>query len=225
MTQPGGNKAKSVFAQPTERVVARYLSSADPTLSLAIKGAGKLPEYYRQKTHFETISRIIVGQQLSYRAAESIWRRLRSRFHRYTPEALVKASVTDLRLTGLSAPKAAFIRELSGRIVSGDLSLRCLGRLPESRVLDRLGTIKGFGPWSTEMFLIFALGYPDVFSSGDAGLRRAITALYSVPSEKYEIRAAEIAEQWTPFKSYACRYLWLWLDSAAKGNASNANIS
>jgi DNA-3-methyladenine glycosylase II len=216
MAQPRVKKTKSIRTKPTEEFVARYLSSADPRLSLVIKGAGKLPEYYRQQTHFETISRIIVGQQLSYRAAESIWRSLKNRFPRWTPVVLAKASATDLRSAGLSAPKAAYIRGLSGRIVAGDLSLRGLGRLQEAKVLDRLGTIKGFGPWSMEMFLIFALGYPDVFSCGDAGLRRAISALYSIPSEKYEMHAAEIAKHWTPFRSYACRYLWLWLDSAAK---------
>ena len=213
MGQLRGKMIKSHRARPTDRAIAQYLSSADPTLSLVIKKAGKLPEYYRQKSHFETISRIIVGQQLSYKAADTIWGRLKGRFRRWTPEVLGKASVTELRSAGLSAAKAAFICELSQRIVTRDLSLRGLGRLREEKVLDRFSTIKGFGPWSTEMFLIFALGYPDVFSCGDAGLRRAITALYSVPDEEYEVRAVEIAERWKPFRSYACRYLWLWLDA------------
>jgi DNA-3-methyladenine glycosylase II len=121
----------------------------------------------------------------------------------------------DLRSAGISTSKAAFIRTLSRRIVAGDLSLHALGRLQESDVVDRLGTIRGFGPWSTEMFLIFALGYPDVFSSGDAGLRRAITSLYSVPDKAYEVRAEQISERWKPYRSYACRYLWLWLDTSA----------
>jgi len=207
---------KSFKTRPIDKTVARYLSSADPILSLVVKKADKLPEYYRGRTHFETISRIIVGQQISYSAAEAIWGRIRNRFCKWTPGSLCKVSVEDLRRAGLSAPKAAFISELSRRIVSDDLSLRGLGRLGEEEVLGRLGTIKGFGPWSTEMFLIFSLGYPDVFSCGDAGLRRAITALYSVPDKKYELHAAQIAGRWKPFRSYACRYLWLWLDSGKK---------
>ncbi len=208
-------KTKAICTRPPDKAIAKYLSSADPTLSLVIKKAGKLPEYYRQRTHFETISRIIVGQQLSYRAAEAIWGRLRARFQRWTPDVLSKISEMDLRSAGISTSKATFICELSRRIVAGDLSLRALGRLQETEALDRLGTIKGFGSWSTEMFLIFALGYPDVFSSGDAGLRRAITSLYSVPDKEYEVRAEQISERWKPFRSYACRYLWLWLDTSA----------
>ncbi len=215
MGYPKEKRAKPARIRPSDSSIAQYLSLADPTLSFVVKRAGKLPEYYRQKTHFETISRIIVGQQLSFKAADAIWRRLKSRFHRWTPEVLDKASVTGLKRAGLSTPKAAFICELSRRVVAGDLSLRGLGQLQESEVLDRLGTIKGFGPWSAEMFLIFALEYPDVFSCGDAGLRRAITALYSIPDKEYKERAEEIAERWRPFRSYACRYLWLWLDSSA----------
>jgi len=208
-------KTKAINTKPPDRAIARYLSSADPTLSLVIKTARKLPKYYRQRTHFETVSRIIVGQQLSYLAAEAIWRRLKDRFQRWSPDVLSKASEMDLRSAGLSTSKAAFISELSRRIVAGDLSLNALGRLQETEIVDRLGTIKGFGPWSTEMFLIFALGYPDVFSSGDAGLRRAITSLYSVPGKAYETYAEQISERWKPYRSYACRYLWLWLDTSA----------
>lgn len=215
MGHPKSRKIKTISPQPPDRVVAKYLSSVDPTLSSVIKKAGKLPEYYRQRTHFETISRIIVGQQLSYRAAEVIWGRLKDRFHRWTPDILSRASEMELRSAGISTSKAAFICELSQHIVAGELSLRALGRLQEVEVMDRLGTIKGFGPWSTDMFLIFALGCPDIFSSGDAGLRRAITSLYSVHDTDYEMRAAQISERWKPFRSYACRYLWLWLDTSA----------
>lgn len=215
MGHPKRRETEVISTRLPDKAIASYLSSADPTLSLVIKKAGKLPEYYRQRTHFETISRIIVGQQLSFRAAEAIWGRLKVRFHRWTPDVLSKASEMDLRSTGISTSKAAFICGLSRRIVAGDLSLRSLGRLQETEVLDRLGTIKGFGPWSTEMFLIFALGYPDVFSSGDAGLRRAIISLYSVPGKEYEVHAEKISERWKPYRSFACRYLWLWLDTSA----------
>jgi DNA-3-methyladenine glycosylase II len=216
MVQSRRKKNISLRNRPSDRTIAQYLCAADPKLLQVIKNTAKLPEYYRQKTHFETISRIIVGQQLSYRAAESIWRRLKGQFRRWTPQLLCKASVADLRREGLSVPKAAFISELGCRIVAGEVSLQGLEQLKEQEVLDRLRTIKGFGPWSREMFLIFALEYPDVFSCGDAGLRRAISALYSVPEREYGVRAAEIAERWKPFRSYACRYLWLWLDSSSK---------
>jgi DNA-3-methyladenine glycosylase II len=196
----------------TSRQIARYLASSDPILATVIKRVRELPEYYRQRTHFETICRIIVGQQLSYGAAGAIWNRLRCRFYRWTPQALSAASVADLRGAGLSAAKAMFIRELSIRLTTGKLSLRALARLRQAEVLDRLETIKGFGPWSREMFLIFALGYPDVFSCGDRGLQRAITSLYAISGEEYAARAEMIAEQWRPFRSYACRYLWHWLD-------------
>jgi DNA-3-methyladenine glycosylase II len=194
-------------------MIARFLSSSDPVLASVIGSSLNLPQYYRQGTHFETVSRIIVGQQLSYKAAESIWKRLRKIFSSWTPRNLAVASPEVLRSAGLSASKASFIGELSRRIVAGEPLLSGLFRLKESTVVNRLGSIKGFGPWSIEMFMIFALQYPDVFSCGDAGLRRAICDLYPIEESEYTEQVMKVSERWKPYRSYACRYLWRWLDS------------
>jgi 3-methyladenine DNA glycosylase/8-oxoguanine DNA glycosylase len=159
----------------------------DPVMRRVIDAVGPQPSYYRERTDFETACRIIVGQQLSYAADQ-------------------------LRTLGLSRSKATFIQELATRTDSGDLDFRRIRKLDDIAAGEALRGIKGFGPWSVEMFLIFAIGRDDVFSIGDAGLRRAVCDLYGVPPAEYEARIDAIADHWRPYRSHACRYLWGWLE-------------
>ena len=188
----------------------------DPVLRHVIDTIGPQPSYYRERTDFETACRIIVGQQLSYAAATTIWGRVRAVVPRWRPAEVMALTPDRLRTLGLSRSKAAFILELASRSDAGDLDFRRIRRLDDLAAAEALRGIKGFGPWSVEMFLIFALGRDDVFSIGDAGLRRAICDLYAVPPGAYESRVAAIAERWRPWRSHACRYLWGWLEHAPR---------
>ena len=120
-----------------------------------------------------------------------------------------------LRACGLSGAKSAAIRALAARAACGEVDFAAIRGLPDGEAAERLRAIKGFGPWSTEMFLIFALGRDDIYSVGDGGLRRAVCALYRVSERQYERRVSRIAEAWRPWRSLACRYLWAWLDRDA----------
>lgn len=181
-----------------------------------IAAVGPQPAYYRERTDFETACRIIVGQQLSYAAATTIWGRVRGAAPRWKPADVAGLAADRLRTLGLSRSKATFIHELATRTASGDLNFRRIRRGDDEAAAEALRGIKGFGPWSVEMFLIFALGRDDVFSVGDAGLRRAVCGLYALPPEEYERRIGAISDRWRPWRSHACRYLWGWLDHAAR---------
>ena len=188
----------------------------DPVMRGVIDAVGPQPSFYRERTDFETACRIIVGQQLSYAAATTIWGRVRKDVSRWRPADVALLTPERLRALGLSRSKASFILELSARSLSHEIDFRRIRRLDDGAAAEAISGIKGFGPWSVEMFLIFALGRDDIFSVGDAGLRRAVCDLYGVPQGEYERRVGAISDRWRPWRSHACRYLWGWLDHAAR---------
>lgn len=186
----------------------------DPVMRRVMAAVGPLPGYYRERTDFETVCRIITGQQLSYAAATSIWRRVRALRVSWQPERVSRLTPAALMGCGLSRNKAAFIREAASRAARKDLDFVGIRKMSDQDAEQQLLSIKGFGPWSVEMFMIFAMDRPDIFSVGDAGLRRAVCSLYEIPKANYESRVVKVAEKWRPYRSFACRYLWGWLDKA-----------
>lgn len=199
-----------------DRAAAIDVLRRDPVLRRVIDRVGTPPDYYRERSDFRTASRIVVGQQLSYAAATTIWNRVVALAPRWTPSEVARIAPARLRAAGLSGSKTGFIREAARRVEAGEIDFRRIRRLDDDAAAEALRDIKGFGPWSAEMFLIFGLGREDVFSVGDAGLRRAVTTLYRVPGGSYERRVAEIAARWRPHRSLASRILWAWLDHAAE---------
>ena len=181
-----------------------------------IDGVGPQPAFYRESTDFETACRIIVGQQLSYAAATTIWLRVRKAVPAWRPALVAALPPARLQACGLSGSKTSFILGAAAGVVGGAVDFRRIRNLDDTAAADALRTIRGFGPWSAEMFLIFALGRDDIFSVGDAGLRRAICDLYAVPEREYAQSLPAIADRWRPWRSHACRYLWGWLDHSAR---------
>lgn len=196
----------------TQTTPAARALSRDPVMRKVIAAVGPLREYYRERTDFETVSRIIVGQQLSYAAATTIWKRAVTLSPGWRAAEVAALDPGELRARGLSGSKTRFILEAARRVADGDLDFRRIRRMGDAEAAEALRGIKGFGPWSVEMFLIFGLARDDVFSVGDAGLRRAVCTLYDVPRERYDARVATIADRWRPWRSHACRYLWGWLE-------------
>jgi DNA-3-methyladenine glycosylase II len=191
----------------------RKVLCRDPVMRRVMAAVGGLRTYYRERTDFETVCRIITGQQLSYAAALSIWKRVRDLEESWQPKHVARLKPAQLLECGLSRSKAVFIQEAAKRAARHDLDFVAIRKMPDERAHEALLSIKGFGPWSVEMFMIFALDRPDVFSVGDAGLRRAVCSLYDIPKGRYEARALKVADNWRPYRSFACRYLWGWLDT------------
>jgi len=159
---------------------------------------------------FRDLLEAIVSQQLSNKAASTIFGRFLNLFPKEQipkPEEVLKLSEETLRACGLSHQKASYLKSLAEEIKSGRLVLEELHILPDEAVITALTKVKGIGPWTAEMFLIFSLGRLDTFSLGDLGLRSAVAKLYGVDRED-KIKIAEISKQWSPYRSLACLYLW-----------------
>lgn len=197
-----------------------HLRTADPVLYAAalphledLEARMKHRRGYRKL--FEALAGSVVSQQLSTKAADTIWGRLEKACKgAVTPEAIVKLRTTTMRSAGLSAAKVRTLKELSAALMAGTLSLEKLRRIPEAKAIESLTAIWGIGTWTAEMFLIFALHRADVFSVKDLGLRRSVEALYGLPKDVPAAQIEAIAVRWAPHRSFASRALWRIRDSA-----------
>lgn len=164
----------------------------------------------RTKDRFEALARIVTGQQVSTAAARTVWGRVVEAFNGTpTPQRLAAEDAEPkLRAAGLSGRKASYIIGIAESIVTGDLRLQELDESSDEEVMETLVAIRGLGPWSAEMFMLFDLGRPDVFSGGDLGLRYGIRIAYGMEDAPSPQEAVEIAERWRPNRSLASLYLW-----------------
>ena len=198
----------------------RELMAADKVLRGLMEEGGPIdPETDRRGSRpdpYEALARAIVGQQLSTKAAASIWSKLLDQFDGDTPspEALLARRPAQLRKAGLSGSKVEFLRDLARRVRDGKLDLRRLAKLPDEDVVAELIEVKGIGRWTAEMFLIFHLARPDVVSTGDLGIRRAVQIAYGLEELPGPTELERIAEEWRPHRTLACLYLWRSLANA-----------
>jgi DNA-3-methyladenine glycosylase II len=159
---------------------------------------------------YEAIARAIVGQQLSTKAAASIWEKVLAVFggETPTPRQVIEAEPQDLRDAGLSWSKVAYFRDLAERIADGDLDVDSLDELSDDEVVEQLTAVKGIGRWTAEMFLIFSLGRPDVMPVGDLGIRRGAQLALGLDELPEPDELERMAEPWRPHRTLACLYLW-----------------
>jgi DNA-3-methyladenine glycosylase II len=172
----------------------------------------------RPEDAYGALVRTIVGQQLSTKAARTIYARLVALFgdNPPTPAELIAAEAVDLRAAGLSRQKISYLRDLARRVHDGELELDILHELSDEEVAARITAVKGLGQWSADMFLIFHLRRPDVLPVGDLGIRRAVEKAYGLPALPEADHLRTIAEPWRPHRTLASLYLWesLELDNA-----------
>jgi DNA-3-methyladenine glycosylase II len=201
------------MAATAEALAVKALRRADPVLRQVIDEVGSVADFYdgRPTDHYGTLVRSIVGQQLSTRAAASIYRRLTERFggRAPTPDEVLGDDPDALRTAaGLSHAKVRYLRSLAEHVRDGSLALDRLPDLPDDAVIAELTAIKGIGPWSAQIFLMFHLHRPDVLPVGDLGIRRAVKIRYGLPELPTPAELTEIAEPWRPHRTLACIYLW-----------------
>ena len=163
---------------------------------------------------YGALVRTIVGQQLSTRAARTIYSRLAALFGDSppTPEEILSADEDALRSVGLSRQKIGYLRDLARHVLSGELDFAALHDQTDEEVSARIVAVKGLGPWSADMFLMFHLGRPDVLPVGDLGIRRAVEKAYGLPELPGADDLRSIAAPWRPHRTLACSYLWKTLD-------------
>jgi DNA-3-methyladenine glycosylase II len=197
-----------------------HLRSVDHVMRRLIDEGGPIdPETDRRGSRpdpYEALARAIVGQQLSTKAARSIWERHIEILggNLPAPAELLATDAETVRSAGLSRSKVNFLRDLSERIEDGRLDLRGLADLSDEDIVAALTEVKGVGPWTAEMFLMFHLGRPDVLSTGDLGIRRAAQIAYGLDDLPGPTDLERIAEPWRPHRTLACLYLWRSLDNA-----------
>ncbi|HSC20627.1 MAG TPA: DNA-3-methyladenine glycosylase [Solirubrobacterales bacterium] len=196
----------------------KALAAADPTMAALIERMGKLDIATRLRRRKEerpadaygALLRAIVGQQLSTKAARTIYLRVLDLFGGTTPtpEQLLEASEEELRGCGLSGRKTEYVRDLARHVLSGELELDRLPDLDDEQVIEEIVAVRGLGRWTAEMFLLFHLQRPDVLSGGDLGIRKAIQVEYGLDEMPTPTRVIEIGEPWRPHRSLASLYLW-----------------
>jgi len=194
------------------------LAGSDPTMAALIERIGEIDLKTRLRRRSEerpadaygALLRAIVGQQLSTKAARTIYGRVLELFggRTPTPEQLLETEEEALRACGLSGRKVEYVRDLATHVLSGELELDRLGELSDEEVVAEIVAVRGLGVWTAEMFLLFHLERPDVLSGGDLGIRKAVQIEYGLKEMPAPARVLEIGEPWRPQRSLASLYLW-----------------
>jgi DNA-3-methyladenine glycosylase II len=196
-----------------------HLSKSDPVMARLVNEHGPLDEKQRRRGRppdaYGALVRSIVGQQLSTKAALTIYGRMTELFDGSTPSPreLLEVDPELIRKAGLSRAKVSYLRDLAEHVEDGEVDLERLPELPDDEVSEQLTAIKGLGQWTVDMFLIFHLGRPDVLPVGDLGIRRAVQTEYGLDELPDAGELERIAEPWRPHRSLACLYLWSSLDN------------
>lgn len=183
-----------------------YLKKKDKKLGLAIDQIGWIEREVTPDL-FTALIRSIVGQQISSKAAATVWNRILERFDSITPQTMVSASVEEIQQCGLSTRKAGYIKGVSDSVAKGNLNLSHLTELPDQEIIKRLSSLNGIGIWTAEMLLIFSMERSDVVSWGDLAIRRGMINLYGLADLTKE-QFMKYRKRYSPYGSVASLYLW-----------------
>lgn len=180
---------------------------ADPALVPVLALAG-MPPLRRSTGGFEGLVGIIVAQQLSVASANAILARVKTSMTPLEPATFLTADDASLRACGLSSPKIRTLRAISMAIESEALPIESFGQMSADAAHVSLTRVKGIGPWTADIYLMFCLGHADAFAAGDLALQEAARIAYSLPERPSEKALHEIAENWRPWRAVAARLLW-----------------
>lgn len=193
----------------------KYLAK-DPIFAPLVDGV-KLPPLELTNDVYHRVLKTIVFQQLSGKAATTIYHRFLNLFpdnYPY-PDHLLALSIDDLRAAGLSRSKAQYVQNVAQYFIDNDLVRQDWSKLRDDEIKRELTAIKGVGNWTAEMILMFALGRKDILPLGDHAIQQSIKELYDIPhtGRKLQKEIERIAKAWQPYRTVACRYLWNWRDT------------
>jgi DNA-3-methyladenine glycosylase II len=189
------------------RLGLEQLLLLDPRLVSVAADAGPLPLRLREPG-FEGLAHIIVSQMVSRASAEAIWRRMRPGDVLLTAEVYAALHPDAWREFGLSRAKAETLARIAEAAASGTLDLSALSGLPPAEAMAALTALKGVGPWTAEVYLMFCGGHADVFPSGDVALQNAVAAAFGLTERPSAKKLAADAQAWSPFRSVAARLFW-----------------
>jgi DNA-3-methyladenine glycosylase II len=193
------------------RKAMAHLRTIDPALGAVIDRVGPYRlEPRTDGTHFDHVVRSIVGQQLSGKAAQTIYRRvldLRGG-RRPTPADFLKLPAATLRAAGLSHRKVEYVKELARRTHDGSLPIMKIHEMDDAAVMQTLVSVRGIGPWTAQMVLMFRLGRPDVFPELDLGVQKAVQKLRRMRKLPTPAQVTKLGRAYAPYRTYAAWYLW-----------------
>lgn len=183
------------------------LCRADPEIA-RIVAAGARPQLRLRAPGFASLLRIIVGQQLSIASADAIWGRLMLAVDPLSPENLLAQPEACLRTTGLGPAKLDYARGLAVAVLDGTIDLAAVARMHADDAITHLTAQKGIGPWTAEIYLLFATGHPDIFPAGDLALREALRLMHDRDTRPDNREAMTLSAGWAPWRGVAARLLW-----------------
>lgn len=196
------------------KIAIKHLSQADPVMEKLISRFGPLEFRPHQQDLFAEIVDSIISQQLSGKVAKVIYSRFESLFtdKKVDPKIILTIDDSKLRAIGTSWAKVKYIKDLAQKILDETIKLHLLDNMKDEEVIEHLIQVKGIGPWTAEMILMFSLGRLDVLPLNDLGIQKAFEKLYSVKRNNQK-KMLKIAEAWRPYRTIACKYLWKSLDN------------
>lgn len=183
------------------------LTAADPVMRDLV-AAGAAPKLRKRPPGFGGLAWIIVGQQLSTASAAAIWGRVKDLYDPDSPDRFLALSDEALRAAGLSAGKVRTLRAAAAAIVEGELPLGRLHDRPADEAHGLLTAVKGIGPWTADIYLLFCLGHPDAFPSGDLAVQEAARLAYGLDRRPGAKELSAMAESWRPWRGVAAKVLW-----------------
>jgi len=202
----------------TLRLAEAHLKGADPVMARLIEQIGGCGLHRsRREDPFTALVEAIVFQQLSTKAAGTIYKRLLALLpngHHPTPTAILACTEESMRAAGLSRAKVSYVRDLAAKVGDGTVALESIHALPDDDAVAVMTQVKGIGRWSAQMFLMFRLMRPDVMPVDDLGIVNAIRRQYRLRKAPTRDRMIRIAAPWRPYRSVACWYLWASLENA-----------
>jgi DNA-3-methyladenine glycosylase II len=184
------------------------LVAADRRLHPVVRRAGKPSFVARRKHGFEALVSIVVSQQLSNAAADTIFARVKDKVVPFEPQAVLAADVKILRACGLSAPKQKHLKTIAAAIADGSLDLKRVRRMADDEARAHLTAVKGIGPWTADVYLMSSLGRADIWPVGDVALQAAITRVLGLRKRPNEKAMEKLSQLWRPWRTVAARLFW-----------------
>ena len=185
------------------------LLAADKRLHPVAKRVGPMPFRARRSEGFEALISIVVSQQLSVAAGDTIFGRVRARVVPFEPAQVLSADAETLRACGLSAPKQKHMKTIAAAILDGSLDLKRIKSMHDEDARAHLTAVKGIGPWMADIYLMSSLGRADIWPVGDVGLQAAITRALGLRKRPNEKKMETLSQNWRPWRTIAARMFWI----------------
>lgn len=195
------------------------LARCDVRLARAIALAGPVP-LRRKPPGYTALAEIIISQMVSKASADALWRKLELAAGEISPAAILDLSPEALRAVGLSRAKAETLRRVGGAVLAGELDLEQLCALEGRTAIGAMTAIKGVGPWTAEVYLLFCAGHADIFPAGDVALQSAAAHLLGLEQRPHPRALSGLAEDWSPWRGVAARLLWAYYAAVMRRQAT-----